>query len=71
MVDLVWVSWRWEELDSPPSTVQAPSWSWASIYGGVAFDVEIISEGIPIKTHCTIENVQYNISGQNPFDLVK
>jgi hypothetical protein len=71
MVDLVWVSWGWEELDNPPSTVQAPSWSWVSIHGGVAFDVEMISEGIPIKTHCTIEDVQCNISGQNPFGLVK
>jgi hypothetical protein len=71
MVDLVWVSWGWEELDNPPSTVQAPSWSWASIHGGVAFDVEMISEGIPIETHCTIEDGQCNISGQNPFGLVK
>lgn len=70
IVDLVWVSWGWEELGKPPSTVQAPSWSWASIHGGVAFDMEMISEGIPIETHCAIEDLQCNIPGQNPFGIV-
>jgi hypothetical protein len=71
MFDLVWVSWGWEELDKPPGTVEAPSWSWASIHGGVAFDVEMITKGIPIETHCTIEDIQCNVSGENPFGLVK
>jgi hypothetical protein len=71
LVDLVWVSWGWEEVDKPPSAVEAPSWSWASIHGGVAFDIEMITEGTPIETHCTIEDIQCNVSGQNPFGLVK
>jgi len=38
--DLLWTSWGWEEYDKPPLVLEAPSWSWASIHGGVAFQAE-------------------------------
>jgi hypothetical protein len=41
VADLVWMSWGWEEFDKPPVPLEAPSWSWASIHGGVSFEAGI------------------------------
>jgi hypothetical protein len=54
-VDLVWSSWGWVELDNPPKLLQAPSWSWTSIHGGIAFAMETIDQvTTPLTIHCSI-----------------
>jgi hypothetical protein len=54
-VDMVWSSWGWIELSNPPRMLQAPSWSWTSIHGGIAFAIETINQATtPITVHCTI-----------------
>jgi hypothetical protein len=69
-IDLVWSSWGWVEADKPPKIFQSPSWSWASIDGGIAFAMETIPPDIPIDIHSAINNAQCVVLGRNPFGQV-
>ena len=69
-VDLVWSSWGWEEADKPPQILEGPSWSWASIHGGVAFDMEDINDCTHVKTLLVIKGVQCKSKGTNAFGQV-
>lgn len=70
-VDLVWSSWGWEEADKPPRVLIGPSWSWASIDGGVVFIAESIGYEFPMEVHAKIHNVHCSIPGNNPFGQVE
>ena len=70
-VDLVWSSWGWEEADKPPKILPGPSWSWASINGGVAFIAESIGHDFPMEVHARVHNVHCSVPGSNPFGQVE
>ncbi|OCK76130.1 HET-domain-containing protein [Lepidopterella palustris CBS 459.81] len=71
-VDIVWSSWGWVELNNPPQMLQAPSWSWASIHGGVAFAMETINQTTtPITVHCTILGFLGDTPETNRFGEVR
>ena len=70
-IDLVWSSWGWEEVDKPPRILPGPSWSWASIDGGVAFIAEPIGHDFPIEVHAGVHNVHCSVPGNNPFGQVE
>ena len=71
LVDLVWSSWGWEEVDKPPRILPGPSWSWASIDGGVAFIAEPIGYQFPMEIHAAVHNVHCSVPGKNPFGQVE
>jgi hypothetical protein len=70
LMDLLWSSWGWEDLEKPPPTVQGPSWSWASLHGGVAFITETMLEGTLIEKHSIIKDLRIERPGENPFGQV-
>lgn len=70
-VDLLWSSWGWEEADKPPKILPGPSWSWASIDGGVTFIAEPIGYDFPIEVHARVDNVHCSVPGNNPFGQVE
>ena len=70
-VDLVWSSWGWEEADKPPKILPGPSWSWASIGGGVAFIAEPIGYDFPMEVHARVHHVHCSVLGNNPFGQVE
>ena len=70
-IDLVWSSWGWEESDKPPRVLVGPSWSWASIDGGVAFIAEPIRYDFPMEVHARIHSVHCSVPGNNPFGQVE
>ena len=71
LVDLVWSSWGWEEADKPPKILLGPSWSWASIDGGVAFIAESIGYDFPMEVHARVHHVHCSVPGNNPFGQVE
>ena len=70
-IDLVWSSWGWEKPGEPPTILPGPSWSWASIGGGVALIAETIAHDASIDIHAYVHDVHCNIPGNNPFGEVK
>ena len=70
-IDLLWSSWGWEEADKPPKILPGPSWSWASIDGGVAFIAEPIGYDFPMEVHARVNNVHCSVPGNNPFGQVE
>ena len=70
-IDLLWSSWGWEEADKPPKILPGPSWSWASIDGGVAFIAEPIGYDFPLEVHTRVNNVHCSVPGNNPFGQVE
>ena len=69
-IDLVWSSWGWEEPGDPPPILPGPSWSWASIEGGVALIAETFSHEVQVDVHAYVHNVRCNVPGNNPFGEV-
>ena len=70
-VDLVWSSWGWEEADKPPKILPSPSWSWASIDGGVAFIAEPVGCDFPMDVHARVHSGHCSVLGNNPFGQVE